>query len=366
MKCVIINREDPQISEYDRFVRNHKNGHFLQAPEWAEVKPLWQWSAIVVRDNSGTMTGAMSVLSRSLPMGFSIAYVPRGPVCDRNDKGVIHALTQGLQDFARWKRCLLTYIDPDEPESNTAFCNIMSKLGYHQRHSNAFVGIQPYSVFRMPLYNRDEEELLASFAQKTRYNIRLSLRKGVKIQSFPGDGEICEDVLDNFALLMQETGKRDRFFVRNREYFSHLLSALGRDAVLYMAYLDGVPIAGSIAIYYGDKGWYLYGASANAHRDSMPNYLLQWTMIQEARNRQCRLYDFRGVPGTGKPDDPLYGLYRFKKGFGGIHTRFAGLFIFYHKPVLGRLFDYGKTFLRRLYNIKQAISAKLGRAQKDS
>lgn len=68
----------------------------------------------------------------------------------------------------------------------------------------------------------------------------------------------------------------------------------------------------------------------------------------EALRRQCRLYDLRGVPGTGAPGEPLYGLYRFKKGFGGVHTRFAGLFTCYHRPVLGRLADCGQQVLRRL------------------
>lgn len=93
---------------------------------------------------------------------------------------------------------------------------------------------------------------------------------------------------------------------------------------LYMAFSEGQPIAGTLAIHYGDKVWYLYGASSNEHRNLMPNYLLQWRMIQWAVETGCRIYDFRGVSGDLSEDNPLYGLYKFKKGFGGEFTEFVG------------------------------------------
>ena len=92
----------------------------------------------------------------------------------------------------------------------------------------------------------------------------------------------------------------------------------------YMAFHEGTPIAGTLAIWFGDKVWYLYGASSNHHRNLMPNYLLQWNMIQWALEKKCRIYDFRGVSGDLSEDNPLYGLYKFKKGFNGEFTEFVG------------------------------------------
>ncbi len=348
MNYQIINREDPAITEYAAFVGSHANGHFLQSPSWALVKYWWQWQGILVRRDDGTIAAAMSVLLRKLPLGFSFAYAPRGPVCDRNEEAVMGVLIAGLEDLAKQNRCLLTYLDPDEKEENTAFCGMMRKLGFVQRRSNAFDGIQAHSVFRISLKDMDEKRLLASFTQKTRYNIRLAQRRGVTVSRFPGNQHIPQEVLDSFDALMQATGKRDRFLVRKLAYFENLLMAMGQDGVLFIAKRDGVPIAGTIALYYGGKAWYLYGASADEHREAMPNYLLQWNMMREALERQCSIYDLRGVPGTGEPEDPLYGLYRFKKGFGGTHTRFAGLFTRYHWPILGRLLDYGQRVFRKL------------------
>ncbi len=320
----------------------------MQDPSWADVKDHWQWRGILVRDGAGKIAAVLSLLCRKLPLGCCLAYGPRGPVCDREDEAALGALTAGLKDFARQNRCLLTYLDPDEPEENAAFCARMQAQGFRRRHSEGFGGIQPHSVFRLSLENMDEEKLLASFAPKTRYNIRLSQRRGVTIARYPGSEPVPGAVLERFHALMCATGKRDGFFVRDRTYFETLLRALGDRAVLYMADWEGEPIAGTIGIFCGGKAWYLYGASGNAHREAMPNYLLQWTMMGEAMKRQCGLYDLRGVPGTGAPEDPLYGLYRFKKGFGGAHIRFTGLFTFYHRPVLGRLLDWAQNAFRAL------------------
>ena len=69
-----------------------------------------------------------------------------------------------------------------------------------------------------------------------------------------------------------------------------MLDNLGEHARLYMAFdPEGAPIAGTLAIHYGDKVWYLYGASSNEHRNLMPNYLLQWRMIQWAVETGCRV-----------------------------------------------------------------------------
>ncbi len=353
MPYEIITRENAAIKEYSRFVRSHANCHFLQDPAWARVKKMWQWQAVVVRNQQGNVVAAMSILLRRLPLGYHIAYAPRGPVCNRQDAAVIQAIAQGVQQLAREKKCLLTYMDPDESEDNALFRTIMSELGYVERHSDHFGGVQAQTVFRLGLKGKDEEQVMTGFSQKTRYNIRLAQRKGVTIARFPGGRNIPPEALDRFALLMKTTGQRDHFCIRNREYFENILSALGNDAVLYLAYLDGEAIGGTIAVFYGDKAWYLYGASSNEKRSAMPNYLLQWTMIQESLRRKCALYDFRGVPATGKTDDPLYGLYRFKKGFGGVYTRFTGLFTYYHKPLLGRLFDKAQRSFRKLRRKKK-------------
>lgn len=85
-------------------------------------------------------------------------------------------------------------------------------------------------------------------------------------------------------------------------------------------------LSGSIYLYFGGKAWYLYGASENVLRDTMPSSAMQWLMISDSVDLDCYLYDFRGVSGDLNPENPLYGLYRFKKGFNGNFVEFIGEF----------------------------------------
>ncbi|HHX95677.1 MAG TPA: peptidoglycan bridge formation glycyltransferase FemA/FemB family protein, partial [Clostridia bacterium] len=137
-----------------------------------------------------------------------------------------------------------------------------------------------------------------------------------------------------FYDILTVTAERDNFLVRSFEYFETLWDCLVEKglAKLFMAEYEGHYIAGTLAFIFGDKAWYMYGASSNEHRNVMPNYLLQWTMIQWAKGKGCSMYDFRGVPGNLTEDNPLYGLYRFKKGFAAEYVEFLGEYDLVYSP----------------------------------
>ena len=326
------------IREMDRFVCTHENSHFMQTSAWAQVKTFWDWRGITVWQGD-RIIATMLVLIRHLPLGFSLLYAPRGPVCDRNSHDLWKELTEALKKLAKREHSLLIHLDPDEDDNNEHFRSIMYQLGFTEKADDGFGNIQPQHVFRLPLKGRTPEEVFQAFCSKTRYNIGLSLRKGVTVREYSGADQIPDFILQNFYSLMQTTGERDHFFIRGQEYFVGLMKALKEDAQIYVAYLHGQPIAGSIEVFCGNKAWYLYGASSNEHRNVMPNYLLQWIMIQEAMERGCELYDFRGVPGNVSEDNPLYGLYRFKKGFSGTYTKFTGLFSYKFRPIFSTMFE---------------------------
>ena len=118
---------------------------------------------------------------------------------------------------------------------------------------------------------------------------------------------------------------------------------------LLMAYYEDKPISGVIVIMYGNKTWYLYGASSNEHRNLMPNYLLQWEMIKIALANKSDIYDLRGVPGIA---DNSNGLYRFKKGFGAEYTEFIGEVYMEFKPLRYRLYKFAERVFRNLRALK--------------
>ena len=340
------------LAEYEAFLQQHPKGNFAQSVLWGKQKSMWKWEALVSRDEAGKIKGAMSVLIRPVPKtGRTMVYGNRAPVCDLDDKDTLYDLLDGVKALAKEHKAYVIKIDPDVPSSNEEFTKYLTDYGFKIKSGGAnFEAIQPKYVFRLNIEGKTEEEVLMGFHQKWRYNIRLAMKKGVEVK-------ICgKEMVPAFADLMLTTGVRDGFVTRQPEYFADMLDNLGEHARLYMAFSEGTPIAGTLAIHYGDKVWYLYGASSNEHRNLMPNYLLQWSMIQWAIETGCRIYDFRGVSGIVSEDNPLYGLYRFKQGFGGDFTEFIGEMDYVLSPAFYNAVEKGtsvfKDLRKKVYLIK--------------
>ena len=346
---------DETLAEYEAFIASHPKGHFAQSSMWGKVKSAWTWRAIAVRGEDGKIKGSCAFLIRTAPLvGAAMLYACRGPVCDLEDKATLDQLMEGAKALAKEVKGYVIKIDPDVSHENEAFRKLLESYGFILTGTGKnFEGAQPKFVFRLYLNGRTEEELLASFTQKHRYNIRLAVKKGVEVK-------LCGlEMVDEFTRIMVETGVRDNFVTRDAAYFRRLLEKLGDHARLYMAFHEGQAIAGTLAIWFGDKVWYLYGASSNQHRNLMPNYLLQWNMIQWAVEKGCRVYDFRGVSGDLSEDNPMYGLYKFKKGFNGDFTEFIGemdwvlsrpMFVFVNKAT--KLYRKMNTLKYKLKNRK--------------
>ena len=231
-------------------------------------------------------------------------------------------------------------IDPDIPSSNRELADYLVSRGFRFQQKSDFEGIQPRYVFRLDI-TPELDELFANLHSKTRYNIRLAKRRGVQIK------ENCtREDLRVFYDVLTITAKRDNFLIRSYDYFETLWDCLVENnlAKLFLAEYKGKVIAGTLAFIFGDKTWYIYGASSNEHRNVMPNYLLQWRMIEWAKENGCRIYDFRGVPGRLTPDNPLYGLYRFKKGFNGEYVEFIGEFDLPYSPVVYQTYTAMEAF----------------------
>ena len=343
-KILIETVNESNLAEYEAFVQASPKGHFMQSRLWGHVKDNWRWEGVISRGADGKIRGTIAFLIRKVPsMPWTMLYAGRGPVCDLHDEETVTELVGAAKAVAKKYRSYALKMDPDVLSSDKVFARIAEKLGFRNAQAGKnFEEIQPKYVFRLYLGGRSEEEVLASFEQKTRYNIRLASRKGVTVR-------VCGDeMLDDFSRIMNETGARDGFIVRPREYFKKMLDALGEHARLYMAFYEDKPIAGTLAIAYGDKVWYLYGASSNEYRNVMPNYLLQWEMIRWAIERKAAVYDFRGVSGDLSEDNPLYGLYRFKRGFNGDFTEFIGELNLVFNPIAYAIVEKGQHVYRRI------------------
>ncbi len=320
MRAELLPADEAQ--RWREFVGSQPTGDVLQCMEWGEVKSRTGWTPYTLAVLDGDrITGGALALKRPAPLRRSIIYCPRGPVTDPGDASVFGCLMDGLRGLARDQRAILLKIDP--PVSSPTAASALREAGFRPapEKDEGFGGTQPRAVMRTtPL--TDDDALLASFKPKTRYNIRLADRKGVEVT-----GDTTRNDLNEFYVLLQETAVRDGFSVRGRQYFEDLWDCiiarkLGR---LFVARYQGRLLGAAINFILGRQCWYVYGASSSELRNLMPNYLLQWRMMQWARDEGCEVYDFRGV-ALDRPDtDPhLAGLRRFKAGFAAEYVEYVG------------------------------------------
>jgi lipid II:glycine glycyltransferase (peptidoglycan interpeptide bridge formation enzyme) len=187
----------------------------------------------------------------------------------------------------------------------------------------------------------DEETILGRMKQKTRYNIRLAGKKGIIVH--PSSN------IELFYQLMQATGERDEFGIHSLEYYrkAYELFNPGGNCELFLAEFNGTPLSALLVFSQGNRAWYLYGASTSLHREKMPTYLLQWEAMKWARQLGCTHYDLWGIPDYDQEtleaefmdrSDGLWGVYRFKRGFGGEVYRSSGPWDRVYQPMLYNLY----------------------------
>jgi lipid II:glycine glycyltransferase (peptidoglycan interpeptide bridge formation enzyme) len=321
-------------ASWDEHLTCAPSGHLLQSWAWGELKAQFGWRVQRLR------VGAASaqVLFRSLPGGLgSIAYVPRGPLVDLTDDLSLRALLDAIRPLAQQRRAICLKIEPDL-EDAPGWAEPLRALGFLPSPQV----IQPRRTFLIDL-KATPEELLARMKQKTRYNIRLAARRGVTVR--PGD----EVDLPAFYRLMQLTAERDGFGIHSQAYYesAHRLFVPADHGRLLLAEHEGRLLAGLVVFAFGDTACYMYGASSNEGRKLMPTYALQWEAMLWAQEQGYRVYDLWGVPDEDestleaeflKRSDGLWGVYRFKRGFGGRLVRTTGAWDLVYAPLRYRLY----------------------------
>ncbi len=295
--------------------------HLLQTPQWGALKSEFGWRA-------ETLPGGLLALFRQLPLGFSVGYVPKAPPA-----GDWPAWLPELERLCRQQRAVFLKIEPDAWQDDP------------QPFDFAAAGFRPAAAIQPPRtvvidLTGSEDDLLARMKQKTRYNLRLAEKKGVQVRPLAD--------VTVFAEMMQVTAERDGFGIHSPAYYRRAYELFHPDGLceLFMAEFEGQPLAGLMVFASGDRAWYLYGASTNAHRHLMPTYLLQWEAMRWARSRGCQTYDLYGVPDYPEDileaefsnrHDGLWGVYRFKRGFGGQVRRSADAWDKVYNPLLYKI-----------------------------
>ena len=298
------------LSDWNQFLVSHPNAHLLQTGEWGELKSAFGWKAVrIITGNVG-----FQILFRRLPLGFTIGYIPK-PTFSSQQSAFNQELWREIDLVCKKNQTIFLKLELDRWQDTEP--NQLPITNYQLQMSSH--NIQPPCTIIVDIKD-SEEEILARMKQKTRYNIRLSEKKGVTVRSW--------DDIEAFHNMMLLTGERDGFGVHSREYYQRVYDLLHPKQMgeLLLAEYEGKPLAALFVARNGNRAYYLYGASTNEERNRMPTYLLQWEAMRWSKARGCEEYDLWGVPDEEEATleanfetrhDGLWGVYRFKRGFGG-------------------------------------------------
>lgn len=304
----ILNKENKEeVKKYKEFVDNFSSTSLMQSMNWADVKKGWE-SEYVYLEEDGKIVMAMSLVIRKIIGSKSMIYAPRGPVGDVYDIQKVKKITEEVDKIAKKYNAFVFRFDP-ERYYDEKLEEMYVKEGYKVRNKKFGKNelIQPRYNMILNISGKTEEEVFKGYSEKTRYNVRVAKRKGVTVR-YSRD---VED-LKTFYNLYVVTGIRDKIASRPYDYFERMLNTFDENHMrIYIAEFEGEALSAAIAINYGKKTFYLYGASSNEKRNLMPNYLMQQEMIEWAIETGCDLYDFGGVFILDKSN----GLYKFKEGF---------------------------------------------------
>jgi len=319
------------LAKWNNFIKDNPDAHLLQTGEWGELKSAFGWEPvrIILDDEAG-----VQILFRRLPFGLTLAYLPK-PVGGSQLTVISEQIWAELDVLCKNHRAVFLKIEPDAWLSDfdlRSTSHIALRTSPHN--------IQPPRTIIVDLHG-SEDEILARMKQKTRYNIRLADKKGVTVRPWKD--------LAAFHEMLLVTGGRDGFGVHSLEYYkraNELFHPSGMVELLVAEY-EGKPLAALMVFARGRRAWYVYGASNNSERNRMPTYLLQWEAMRWARSKGAEEYDLWGVPDEDEETleahfteriEGLWGVYRFKRGFGGDVKRAAQALDRVYNPLLYKLY----------------------------
>jgi lipid II:glycine glycyltransferase (peptidoglycan interpeptide bridge formation enzyme) len=280
----------------DFLSKNSLDGGFLQSTHWFDFQKKLGEEAFFVE----TTNNKVLIIENKLPLVGSYFYIPRGPVFG-SDKKDNQKLVKAIKVKAQEKKVGWIRFEPQQKEDLKL---IQDKLIKSKKNH------QPAETLVLDL-KQSQENILAGMKQKTRYNIRLSEKKGIKIKVSNNQQDL--DILWD---LIQETAERDGVSFHGRNYYKKMINTIPKENLeLLLASDRNDKIIGAVLIsYFGKVAGYLHGASSGQHRNLMANYLLQWEAIKRAKKKGMEKYDFFGI-AVKKNQKKWAGITRFKKGF---------------------------------------------------
>ena len=302
--------------QWNDFLLSQPRGHLLQSYEWGELNrylggKIYRLGALDNGRLVGSMMLTLSPVAGRLP--FHWLYSSRGPTVADPASPALSALIEYAQKvLARRERAVVLRLEPNIADDDPALEQWLAAyraLGF-QDYPYAVHGRRSWVLDIRP----SADELLAKFKMTWRQNVRSAERKGVIVREASSEADFAA-----YYDLLKLTSERDAFFIHSKEYHREILRQFSEkgDAVLFLAEHEGEAIAAKVLIRFGDWCWDMFGATSNNKRNLKPAYLLQFRCIQWAQAKGCSFFDFRTIPEILEPGEEMWGVYEYKKGFGG-------------------------------------------------
>lgn len=319
-------------AEWNNALTRLPNPHLLQTWEWGSFKSRHGWHPtrhLWVEGGTNRPRAAALVLTRHLsPLPVRVMYVPKGPALDYADSSLLGSILDDLEAIARRTRAAFIKIDPDvgiDTRPGRMTRKTLEARGWHsseeqvQFRNTVLLDITP-----------NLDALLAGMKSKWRYNVRLAKRRGVTVR--PGTHHDLPLLYDMY----EHTAARGGFVIRPEAYYHDAWSSFIEAglAQALIAEVEGEPAAMVVIYRFDRRAYYMYGASYSHHHDKMPNNLLQWEAIRWAKERGCTVYDMWGAPDELDESDPMWGVFRFKIGFGGELVERVGAWDYTSAPLI--------------------------------
>lgn len=372
--------------EFEKFANKSPLLTFHQRESWGKLKNKngWKYELIGLESNN-KLVAATLLLNKKMPLGLRMYYAPRGYLLDFNDSKLLELFTNELKKYVKKNKGIFIKIDPYIPYKqrdingklveggfdNSKIVDNLKNLGYKHHGFNIDTDkeLQPRWIFTLNTDNKTEDDLMSGMIKQTRKNVKKTLKMGLVLERIGVEG------LSEYKKITEHTASRRGFIDRPLSYYENMFNALGDDLKIILCYLDTqksikllqdeinqinsfseitparnkelqelkkkieeievlerkhgskICLAGSMFIECGTELLNLYGGGYDEFMKLNAMYAIQWHAIKYAASNGFKTYNFYGIDGNFQKDNnPMYGVYEFKKGFGGNVVELIGEF----------------------------------------